>query len=117
MENLITTFSALSDPTRLAIVERLLRRPASVRELTEPFEMSQQAISKHLAYLIKAKVVKKEKVGRESICALQPEPLKAVSDWAGNYRRFWEESFDKMEAVLEEMKKERKHGKKRKTPR
>jgi DNA-binding transcriptional ArsR family regulator len=114
VEILTTTFSALSDPTRRAIVERLSRKPASVRELTEPFELSQQAISKHLVYLIRARIVKKEKVGRESICTLQPGSLKAVSDWAANYRRFWEESFHKMDDVLEEMKRERKNGKKQK---
>ncbi|HTA76484.1 MAG TPA: metalloregulator ArsR/SmtB family transcription factor [bacterium] len=114
VETLTITFGALSDPTRRAIVERLSQKPASVRELTEPFEMSQQAISKHLVYLIKARIVKKEKVGRESICTLNPQSIKAVSDWALNYRRFWEESFDKMEDVLEEMKKERKNGRKRK---
>jgi len=73
--------------------------------LTEPFALSQQMISKHIAYLVRARIVKKTKRGRESVCALRPEAIKAVSDWALDYRRFWEESFDKLDAVLTEMKK------------
>jgi len=86
------------------MVERLARGPASVRGLTEPFALSQQMISKHIACLVRARIVTKTKRGRESVCTLRPEAIKTVSDWAFNYRRFWEESFDKLEAVVNQMK-------------
>ena len=86
------------------MVKRLSRSPASVHGLTEPFSLSQQMISKHIAYLVRARIVKKTKRGRESVCTLRPEAIRAVSDWALDYRRFWEESFDKLDAVLAEMK-------------
>ncbi len=74
--------------------------------LTEPFALSQQMISKHIAYLVRARIVIKTKLGRESVCTLRPEAIKTVSDWAISYRRFWEESFDKLEVVVNEMKKQ-----------
>ncbi len=105
VDRLGTTFAALSDPTRRAMILRLSRGPESVHELTEPFELSQQMISKHIAYLVRAKIVIKTKRGRESVCTLRPETIKLVADWALNYRRFWEERLDKLEVVLQEMKK------------
>jgi DNA-binding transcriptional ArsR family regulator len=113
VQRLGLTFSALSDPTRRAIVDRLSQNPATIQELTEPFELSQQAISKHVSYLVRAQIVEKRKFGRQSVCAFRPESIKAVSDWALHYRRFWEESFDKLDKVLEEMKSEKKNAKKR----
>ncbi len=115
VDRLGTTFAALSDPTRRAMVERLSRGPASVHGLTEPFALSQQMISKHIAYLVRARLVTKTKRGRESICTLRPQAIKAVSDWAISYRRFWEERFDKLDEVVKRMKKEevrddKKHG-------
>ena len=97
------------------MIERLSRGPASVHGLTEPFSLSQQMISKHIAYLVRARIVIKAKRGRESVCELRPEAIKTVSDWASNYRRFWEESFDKLEVIVNQMKKEEvrddtKHG-------
>ncbi len=97
------------------MVERLALGPASVHRLTEPFALSQQMISKHVACLVRARIVIKTKRGRESVCTLRPEAIKTVSDWAFNYRRFWEESFDKLDAVVNQMKKEevrddKKHG-------
>ncbi len=86
------------------MVERLSRGPASVHGLTIPFALSQQMISKHIAYLVRARIVIKTKRGRESICTLRPEAIKAVSDWAISYRQFWEESFDKLEVVVNQMK-------------
>ncbi len=113
VDTLGTTFAALSDPTRRAMIERLSRGPASVHGLTEHFALSQQMISKHIAYLVRARLVIKTKRGRESICTLRPQAIKTVSDWAISYRQFWEESFDKLEAVVNQMKKEEaKHGKK-----
>ena len=105
VDQLSTTFAALSDPTRRGMIERLSHGPASVHGLTEPFALSQQMISKHIAYLIRAKLVVKTKRGRESVCTLKPEAIKAVSDWALVYRRFWEERLDKLDAVLTEMKR------------
>jgi DNA-binding transcriptional ArsR family regulator len=115
VDRLSTTFAALSDPTRRAMIHRLSRGPASVHGLTKPFALSQQMISKHIAYLVRARIVIKTKRGRESICRLRPEAIKTVSDWAISYRRFWEESFDKLDVVLKEMKKtefrdDKKHG-------
>ncbi len=97
------------------MIERLSHGPASVHGLTEPFSLSQQMISKHIAYLIRARIVIKTKRGRESVCTLRPEAIKAVSDWTISYRRFWEESFDKLQVVVNQMKKEEvrddnKHG-------
>ena len=106
VDKLGTTFAALSDPTRRAMIERLSHGPASVHGLTEPFALSQQMISKHIAYLVRARIVSKTKRGRESVCRLRPEAIKKVGDWAFSYRRFWEESFDKLEAVVNQMKKD-----------
>jgi DNA-binding transcriptional ArsR family regulator len=115
VDNLGITIAALSDPTRRAMVERLSRGPASVHGLTEPFALSQQMISKHIAYLVRARIVIKRKRGRESICTLRPEAIKTVSDWAISYRQFWEESFDKLDVVVKQMKRaeardDQKHG-------
>jgi DNA-binding transcriptional ArsR family regulator len=96
------------------MIERLSHGPASVRGLTEPFALSQQMISKHLAYLVRARIVVKKKRGRESVCTLRPQAIKAVSDWAMSYRRFWEESFDKLDVVIQQMKVEAGNDKKRK---
>jgi DNA-binding transcriptional ArsR family regulator len=105
VDRLGTTFAALSDPTRRAMIDRLAQGPASVHRLTEPFALSQQMISKHIAYLVRARIVIKTKRGRESICTLRPEAIKTISDWAISYRQFWEESFDKLDAVVNQMKK------------
>ena len=115
VDRLGTTFAALSDPTRRAMVERLSHGPASVHRLTEPFALSQQMISKHIACLVRARIVTKTKHGRESVCTLRPEAIKTVSDRSFSYRQFWEESFDKLEVVVNQMKKtevgdDRKHG-------
>ncbi len=100
-----TTFAALSDPTRRAMIERLSHGPASVHGLTEPFALSQQMISKHIAYLVRARIVIKTKRGRESVCTLRPDAIKTVGEWAMSYRRFWEESLDKLDVVVNQMKK------------
>jgi DNA-binding transcriptional ArsR family regulator len=115
VDTLSTTFAALSDPTRRAMVDRLSRGPASVHVLTEPFALSQQMISKHVACLVRARLVIKTKRGRESICTLRPQAIKRVSDWAISYRQFWEGSFDKLEVVVkrmkqEEMRDDKRHG-------
>src|ERR1700680_753663 len=107
VDKLGTTFAALSDPTRRAMIDRLSHGPASVHGLTEPFALSQQMISKHIAYLVRARIVIKTKRGRESVCTLRPEAIKRVRDWAISYRRFWEESFDKLEEVVQQIKKDK----------
>jgi DNA-binding transcriptional ArsR family regulator len=113
VNQLNTTFAALSDPTRRAMIERLSHGPASVHGLTESFALSQQMISKHIAYLVRARIVIKRKRGRESVCTLRPQAIKTVSDWATNYRRLWEERFEKLDLVLTQMKKaEARDGKK-----
>ena len=88
------------------MIERLSRGPASVHVLTEPFALSQQMVSKHIACLVRARIVTKTKRGRESVCTLRPQAIKKVSDWAAYYRKFWEESFDKLDTVIHQMKKE-----------
>ena len=115
VDRLGTTFAALSDPTRRAMIERLSRGPASVHGLTERFAISQQMISKHIACLVRARIVIKTKRGRESICKLRPEAIRTVRDWAISYRQFWEESFEKLDVVVNQMKKaevrdDNKHG-------
>jgi len=112
VNKLDSSFAALADPTRRAMVIKLTLGPASIHDLTQPFALSQQMISKHVACLVRAKIVVKQRRGRESICTLRPTAIKAVADWALDFRRLWEESFDKLDAVLQEMKYEEKsHGK------
>jgi hypothetical protein len=95
------------------MIERLAHGPASVHGLTASFALSQQMISKHVAYLVRARIVIKTKRGRESVCTLRPQAIKTVSDWAFSYRRFWEESLDKLDAVVNQMKQEEiRNGKK-----
>jgi DNA-binding transcriptional ArsR family regulator len=96
------------------MIERLSHGPASVHGLTDSFALSQQMISKHIAYLVRARIVTKAKRGRESVCTLRPEAIRTVSEWATSYRRFWEESFDKLDGVVNQMKKaEEKDGERR----
>ncbi len=86
------------------MIERLSRGPASVHGLTEPFALSQQMISKHIAYLVRARIVIKTKRGRESVCTLRPEAIRTVGDWAMDYRRCWEERLDKLDVVVNQIK-------------
>ena len=104
--NLDLTFAALSDPTRRAIVDRLTRGPATVNELAAPFSISQQAISKHIAYLEMAHLIERQWQGRQNFCALKPETIRQVADWAENYRSCWEKNFQRLDVLLAEMKKQ-----------
>jgi DNA-binding transcriptional ArsR family regulator len=106
VDNLSQAFAALSDPTRRAILARLMQGPSTVTELAEPFAVSQQAISKHLAYLENAKLIAKKRRGREHFCTLEANAIKPVADWADNYRKFWEGSYQRLDALLETMKAE-----------
>src|SRR3954463_4672383 len=95
-----TTFAALSDPTRRAIVERLADGEASVTELAAPFAMSLPAVSKHLKVLEKAGLISRGRRAQWRPCRLEPEPLKEASDWLQEYRRLWEERLDPPEGDL-----------------
>src|SRR5262245_8057419 len=103
---LSATFSALADPTRRAILARLADGEATVNELAEPFEISLPAVSRHLKVLEGAGLISRGRQAQWRPCKLEPERLKAVDDWLSVYRRFWEQSFDKMAAYLEELSEE-----------
>ena len=110
VDTLSPIFSALSDPTRRLIVDRLVRGNATVNEIAGPFPMSQQAISKHLAYLEKAQLIEKKRVGRQHYCSLKVEAIREVAGWAESYRKHWEERFTRLDALLEEIKAKPKRG-------
>jgi len=105
VDRLSLTFAALADPTRRAIVARLRSGPASVNELAEPFAISQQAVSKHIAYLELSNLIERQWQGRQNFCALKPETIREVADWADGYRQCWEKSFQRLDVLLAEMKK------------
>jgi DNA-binding transcriptional ArsR family regulator len=117
-DHLTTTFAALADPTRRAILARLASGESSVTRLAEPFEMSLPAISKHLKVLERAGLIARGREAQWRPCRLEAGPLKEASDWIEHYRRFWEQSFDRLEDYLREMqkgvqKKDRKDGSKK----
>ncbi len=113
-QRLSTTFAALADPTRRAILARLTSGEASVKDLAKPFDMSMPAISKHLKVLERAGLIARSREAQWRPCRLEPGPLKEVADWAEHYRRFWEESFERLDEYLIELqKKEKKHGRPR----
>ncbi len=117
-DQLTTTFAALADPTRRAILARLASGESSVTELAEPFEMSLPAISKHLKVLERAGLIARGREAQWRPCRLEAGPLKKASDWIEHYRRFWEQSFDRLEAYLREVqkdpsKKEKKNGRRK----
>lgn len=97
------TFSALADPTRRAIIARLAKGEATVTELAAPFRMSQPAVSKHLKVLEKAGLITRGRDAQRRPCRLAPEPLKAATDWLADYRRLWEQNFDRLDALLDEL--------------
>lgn len=106
-ERLDATFSALADPTRRAILARLATGEAGVQELAEPFDMSLPAISKHLKVLERAGLIARGREAQWRPCRLQATPLKDVSDWVERYRRFWDESFDRLDDYLQELQGKR----------
>ncbi|HEX5135454.1 MAG TPA: metalloregulator ArsR/SmtB family transcription factor [Planctomycetota bacterium] len=107
MDALGATLAAAADPTRRSILRRLAGGPASVSELARPFRMSQQAVSKHLVHLERARLIEKRRRGRMHICVLRPEPLKELAAWVEGYRQFWETRFRNLDALLQEMKRKR----------
>lgn len=102
-DTLSTTFAALADPTRRAILARLARGSATVKELSEPFSMSAPAISKHLRVLERAGLISQSREAQWRPCQLEAAPLKAVADWTDSYRRFWEDSFERLGDYLAEL--------------
>jgi DNA-binding transcriptional ArsR family regulator len=108
-DHLSATFAALADPTRRAILARLARGQASVKQLAQPFEMSLPAVSKHLKVLERAGLIARGREAQWRPARLEGDRLKEVADWVEHYRRFWTESLDRLERYLQEQKKERKH--------
>ena len=113
-DQLSAIFSALADPTRRAILARLSQGETSVTELAEPFKMSLPAISKHLKVLERAGLIERGREAQWRPCRLAAGPLKEVAEWMEPYRRFWDESFDRLDSYLKEIQTEEKnHGRKR----
>ncbi|HVA64520.1 MAG TPA: metalloregulator ArsR/SmtB family transcription factor [Terriglobales bacterium] len=102
------TFAALADPTRRAILARLARGEAAVTELQKPFAMSLPAISKHLKVLERARLITRGRDAQWRPCRLEAKPLAAAAGWIADYKRFWEESFDRLDEYLLTMTKEKK---------
>jgi DNA-binding transcriptional ArsR family regulator len=120
-DHLSGTFAALADPTRRAILARLISGEASVTQLAEPFEMSMPAVSKHLKVLERAGLIARGREAQWRPCRLDAGPLKDVSDWVAHYKRFWTESLDRLDDYLGDtqkkvrkdvQKKGKKHGRK-----
>ncbi len=113
-DQLSTTFAALADPTRRAILARLTLGEAPVNELAEPFQMSLPAVSKHLKVLERAGLIARGREAQWRPCRLQASPLKDIADWVEHYRNFWEQSLDRLDAYLREVQsKEKRNARKR----
>jgi DNA-binding transcriptional ArsR family regulator len=108
VDQLSTTFAALADPTRRAILARLADGEATVNELAEPFPITLQAVSKHLKVLERAGLIARGRTAQLRPSRLQGEALREVADWLADYRRFWEQSFDRLDEHLRELQKGRK---------
>ena len=107
---LSTTLSALADPTRRAILARLASGEATVTELAEPFEISLPAVSKHLKVLERAGLIARGRAAQWRPCRLEAAPLKDAADWIEHYRRFWEESLDRLDEYLKDVQAGKKPG-------
>jgi DNA-binding transcriptional ArsR family regulator len=106
-DQLSVTFAALADPTRRAILARLAQGEASVTELAKPFDLSLPGVSKHLKVLQRAGLVTQSRNAQWRPCRLEGGPLRDASDWVGEYRRFWDESFERLDDVLQNLIKEK----------
>jgi len=116
-DHLSSTFAALADPTRRAILARLATGEAPVTELAKPFDMSMPAISKHLKVLERAGLIARSREAQWRPCRIEAGRLKEVADWVEEYRRFWEQSLDRLDDYLKELKLEEKnHGRKQRKP-
>jgi DNA-binding transcriptional ArsR family regulator len=102
-ERLDATFTALADPTRRAILARLAKGDASVLELARPFDMSQPAISKHLKVLERAGLISRGRDAQRRPCRIEGKPLADISSWLEEYRQIWEQNFQRLDALLEEL--------------
>ena len=110
-DQLSVTFAALADPTRRAILARLALGEASVTELAKPFDLSLPGISKHLKVLQRSGLITQSRNAQWRPCRLEGARLKEAADWVGEYRRFWDESFERLDEVLQELiKKEKSDG-------
>ena len=109
-DQLSVTFAALADPTRRAILARLAQGEASVTELAKPFDLSLPGVSKHLKVLQRAGLIRQSRNAQWRPCRLEPGRLKEASEWVGEYRRFWDESFQRLDDVLQEILKEEKRN-------
>lgn len=105
VDQLSSTFAALADPTRRALLARLTKGEATVTELAEPFSMSLPAVSKHLKVLERAGLIARGRTAQWRPCRLEAAPLKNVTDWLAEYRRFWEDGFDRLDDHLRELQK------------
>lgn len=109
-DQLSTIFGALADPTRRAILARLAQGEASVKDLAEPFAISPPAVTKHLKVLQRAGLITQGRQAQWRPCRLEAAPLKDVADWLEDYRRFWEESFQRLDEYLIEMQRKEQQG-------
>ena len=113
-DRLSATFAALADPTRRAILARLVLGETSVGDLAKPFDISGPAISKHLKVLERAGLIARSREAQWRPCRIEPRALKSVDDWLERYRRFWEERFDRLDEYLRVLQaKEKKRGRKK----
>src|SRR4051812_23521204 len=113
MDQLSSTFAALADPTRRAILARLATGECSVTELAEPFDMSMPAVSKHLRVLERAGLIARRREAQWRHCRIDASPLKEVADWAEHYRHLWQGRLDRLDDYLKDLKtKEKAHGRK-----
>jgi DNA-binding transcriptional ArsR family regulator len=113
-DRLSSTFAALADPTRRAILARLASGESSVLEIAEPFDMSLPAVSKHLKVLERAGLIERGREAQWRPCRLQAGPLKGVADWVEVYRRHWEEKLDRLDSYLKELQRKGKETRKEK---
>jgi DNA-binding transcriptional ArsR family regulator len=107
MEQLTDVLSAISHPTRRAIIGRLAIGPARFLDIAEPFDVALNAITKHLKLLERAGLIEREKRGREVLISLRPEPLRLVAEWVHEYERFWNERLDEFEGYFKAKRKKR----------
>ena len=109
-DRLSTTFAALADPTRRAILARLVDGPATVKELSAPFAMSGPAVSKHLRVLERAGLIARGREAQWRPCRLEAAPLREVTEWADGFRRFWDASYARLDGYLEVLKEQEGDG-------
>jgi DNA-binding transcriptional ArsR family regulator len=104
-------FQAIADPTRRQIIDMVAEKPLNVNTIAGSFDVSRQAISLHIKILIECELIKINKQGRERYCTAQLDQLSEVSVWVARYKKHWENKLDNLETYLDQLKKERKHGK------